>query len=250
MTHQLVFLTGDVGYVHVVGGRRQIFVLLASEDVESDDVNLGVTVLASLGGRHVNDLARTVLDNDVTVLAQSRALHGEGGRRASVGGVESDIVLYKKTSAIWLHHNNFFALFLMLVGPIHASSLCATSRKGGARKRGAIKMRGSNKTTGRDFSRAGQTGTYLFSRHCDGGGRSNGKTFEEGSIERADLDLGISQKGGKVGKKIEERIDKSTAKKRRFLLWRGSQGPLCLFGTSAGETHRPWLVCCGRCAVS
>lgn len=33
-----------------------IFKLLAGEDVESDKVDLGVTVLASLGGRHVDDL--------------------------------------------------------------------------------------------------------------------------------------------------------------------------------------------------
>lgn len=26
------------------------------------------------------------------------------------------------------------------------------------------------------------------------------------------------------------------------MLWRGSQGPLCFFGTSAGETYRPWSV--------
>lgn len=178
MTHQLVFLAGDVGDVHVVGGRRQIFVLLASEDVESDNVNFGVTVLASLGGGHVNDLARTVLDDNVTVLAQSRALHGEGGRRASVGGVESDIVLYKRTSAIWIDHNIFCAVSNARRPNPHLFPVCNISD--GARKRGAIKMRGSNDTTERDFSRAGQAETYLLSRHCDGGRRYNGKTFEDG----------------------------------------------------------------------
>ena len=99
VTHKLVFLPEDIGNVHVVGGRRHIFVLLASEDVEGGDVGLGVTVLSSLGSGHFNDLTRTALDDNVTVLAQSRALHGEGVRRASVGGFEG-LVLYIRTSAI------------------------------------------------------------------------------------------------------------------------------------------------------
>jgi hypothetical protein len=36
--------------------------------INSDKMDLGVTVLASLGGRHVDDLARSTLDNDMTVL--------------------------------------------------------------------------------------------------------------------------------------------------------------------------------------
>ena len=88
ITHELVFLAGDLGDVHVVGGGRDVFVLLAGEDVGGDKVNLGVAVLTSLGGGHVDNLAGTVLDDNVTVLTQSRALHGEGGRRASVGGLE------------------------------------------------------------------------------------------------------------------------------------------------------------------
>lgn len=93
VTYELVFLAGDVGNVHVVGGRRQIFKLLASEDVESDHVDLGVTVLASLGGGHFNDLAGTVLNDNVAVLTQRRTLHGEGGRGASVGGLEGHLML-------------------------------------------------------------------------------------------------------------------------------------------------------------
>ena len=88
-TYKLVLATRDVGNVHVVGRRRQIFVLLASEDVNGNQVDLGVTVLASLGGRHIDNLAWATLDDNVTVLAQSRALHGEGQGRAGVGGFES-----------------------------------------------------------------------------------------------------------------------------------------------------------------
>ena len=75
---QLVFSTGDVGDIHVVGGGGDIFQFLPGEDIDGDQVDLGVTVLASLGGGHVNDLARTALDDDVSVFAQSRALGGVG----------------------------------------------------------------------------------------------------------------------------------------------------------------------------
>lgn len=77
-----------------MGGGREIFVLLAGEDIGSDQMDLGVTVLASLGGRHVDNLARAALDNDEAVLTQSRALHREGERRTGIGGLEGDIVLF------------------------------------------------------------------------------------------------------------------------------------------------------------
>lgn len=92
-THKLVLPTNNVGDVHVVGGGREIFELLASEDIGGDKVNLGVTVLASLGGRHVNDLAGTALDHNVAVLTQSRALHGVGERSTGISGVELEILL-------------------------------------------------------------------------------------------------------------------------------------------------------------
>jgi hypothetical protein len=52
-----------------------------------------VTVLARLGGGHVDDLAGTALDDNVTVLAQSRALHGVGGGRTGIRRVEGNIML-------------------------------------------------------------------------------------------------------------------------------------------------------------
>lgn len=79
-----------------MGGGREIFVLLGGEDVSGDKVDLGVTVLASLGGRHVDDLARAALDDDETVLTESRALHGEGQGGAGVGGLEGNIMLRRR----------------------------------------------------------------------------------------------------------------------------------------------------------
>ena len=67
-----------------MGGRAKFFKLLAGEDVDTNKMDLGVTVLASLGGRHVDDLAGTALDDDGTVLSEGRTLHGEGVGRTGV----------------------------------------------------------------------------------------------------------------------------------------------------------------------
>lgn len=77
-----------------MGGGGQILKLLASEDIDGDNVDLGVTVLASLRGGHLDNLAGAALDDDVAVLPQSRALHGEGSRRAGVGRLEGNLMLY------------------------------------------------------------------------------------------------------------------------------------------------------------
>jgi len=90
---QLIFATSDVGDIHVVGGWGQIFQLLAGEDIESDHVDLGVTVLSSLGGGHVDDLAWATLDDDETVLSQGGTLHGIGGRGTGIGGLEGVLML-------------------------------------------------------------------------------------------------------------------------------------------------------------
>ena len=79
-----------------MGGWGQILQLLAGEDVDGDQVDLGVTVLPSLGGGHVDDLARAVLDDDEAVLPQSRTLHGEGGRGASVGALEGVALMLRQ----------------------------------------------------------------------------------------------------------------------------------------------------------
>ena len=94
LAYKLVLATRDVRNVHVVGGRAKILQLLAGEDVDSDQMHLGVTVLAGLGRRHLNDLAWAVLDHHETVLPQGRTLHWEGGGRAGIGGLEGVLMLY------------------------------------------------------------------------------------------------------------------------------------------------------------
>ena len=78
-----------------MSGGAKFFELLASEDVDGDKMDLGVAVLASLRGRHVDDLARTVLNHNEAVLPQGRALHGEGSRGAGIGGLEGVLMLYE-----------------------------------------------------------------------------------------------------------------------------------------------------------
>ena len=98
--YQLVFLSDNVGNVHVVGGGAEFFEFLASEDVDSDEMDLSVTVLSSLGGGHVDDLARTVLDDNEAVLSQGRTLDGVGGRGASIGGLEGVLFMLERSSAV------------------------------------------------------------------------------------------------------------------------------------------------------
>ena len=76
-----------------MGGGAELFKFLAGEDIDGDKMDLSVAVLASLGGGHVDDLAGAVLDNNETILSQGRALHGESGRGARVGGLEGVLML-------------------------------------------------------------------------------------------------------------------------------------------------------------
>jgi hypothetical protein len=84
-TYKLVFLATNVWHIHVVSRRAQIFELLAGEEIDGDQMDLGMTVLARLRGGHFDNLARAVFDDYEAVLAQSRTLHRVCGRGAGVG---------------------------------------------------------------------------------------------------------------------------------------------------------------------
>lgn len=81
----LVISSGDLGDVHVVGGGGKIFVLLSSEDVDSDQMDFSVTVLSSLGSGHIDDFAGESLHDDKAVLSQRRALRGVGFGGTRIG---------------------------------------------------------------------------------------------------------------------------------------------------------------------
>jgi hypothetical protein len=76
-----------------VGGGAELLELLVGEDVDGDEMDLGVAVLAGLGRGHLDDLAGTVLDDDVARLPQSRALHWVRRGRAGIGAVEGVLML-------------------------------------------------------------------------------------------------------------------------------------------------------------
>jgi hypothetical protein len=94
-THELVFLAADVGNVHVMSGRAKIFQLLAGENVNGNEMDLSVAVFAGLRGRHFDDLAGAVLDDDEAVLPQGGTLHGVGGRGTSIGALKGVLMLRK-----------------------------------------------------------------------------------------------------------------------------------------------------------
>lgn len=99
-TYEEVLLAADVGDVHVVGRGAELFKLLGGEDVDGNQMDLGVTVLAGLGCGHFDDLARAVLDDDETVLPQSRALHGVGLRSTGIGALEGVLMLHIEISIV------------------------------------------------------------------------------------------------------------------------------------------------------
>ena len=76
-----------------MGRWAEFFKLLAGEDINGNKMNFGVTMLASLRGGHVNDLARAVLNDDKSVLPQGRALHGVGSGSASIGRIKGVLML-------------------------------------------------------------------------------------------------------------------------------------------------------------
>lgn len=89
--------------------RAKFFQLLASEDINSNQMYLGMTVLASLRGGHIDNFAGAVFDHNETILSQGRALHWESGRSTSIGRVEGVFMLAdscKLASTIYFHESN------------------------------------------------------------------------------------------------------------------------------------------------
>src|SRR5438045_7156744 len=101
--YQLVFSTSDIGNIHVVSRRTEIFILPLSKDlhirhernttysyINSNQVDFSVTVLSSFGSTHVDDLkisnlpllkegiinlTRTSFNKNISILTKCRALH-------------------------------------------------------------------------------------------------------------------------------------------------------------------------------
>lgn len=78
-----------------MGGGAKIFEFLAVEDINGNQMNLGVTVFARLGSGHLHNLTRATLDDDESVLPQSRALHWESSGSAGIGRLEGMFMLFR-----------------------------------------------------------------------------------------------------------------------------------------------------------
>jgi hypothetical protein len=61
-----------------VGGRAQVFQLLAGENISSVKMDLGVTVLSGLRGGHIGNLAGTLVDHSISSLLDGRRLKRAG----------------------------------------------------------------------------------------------------------------------------------------------------------------------------
>merc|ERR1712183_378082 len=71
----LVFCPLHEGCTHIVRCWAEILILLSSEDVCRNYVCLGMPMLASLGGGHLNTLAGVTFDHEVGALADFTGLH-------------------------------------------------------------------------------------------------------------------------------------------------------------------------------
>ncbi len=81
-----------MGNVDVVGCGANVLILAVSEDVDADDVGLGVAVLSSLGGADISNFARAAVDYDVTTFADKTRLHGKRGGSTGIGGVDGKVL--------------------------------------------------------------------------------------------------------------------------------------------------------------
>jgi hypothetical protein len=74
--------------------------LLSSEDINTNQVDLSVTVLTSLGSRHINNLTRSTLNNNMSVLSQGRTLHGVGLGGTGISAFKGVIVVLVRHAVI------------------------------------------------------------------------------------------------------------------------------------------------------
>jgi len=65
---------GDNDFQHIVGGGLELLVFLSGEDINTNEFDLGVTVLSGLGSSHFHDLARLALKKNARTLSEGGSL--------------------------------------------------------------------------------------------------------------------------------------------------------------------------------
>ena len=76
-----------------MGGGAKVFELLSGEDINRNEMDLGMAMFAGLGGTHFDNFAGAAFYDDETVLAEGRALHGIGFGSTGIGALESVFML-------------------------------------------------------------------------------------------------------------------------------------------------------------
>ena len=61
-----------------MGGWTKIFQLFPGKNIDGNEMDFGMPVLASLRSAHFDNFARATFNHDETVLSESRALHRIG----------------------------------------------------------------------------------------------------------------------------------------------------------------------------
>jgi hypothetical protein len=93
--------SGNVRDLKIVRGGAAVLILLTREDVDTSDVGLGVTVLSSLGGGNINNLAWLVLNHNEPALSDRTSLHRVGVRRTGIGTLESRLLVVTGHRKYW-----------------------------------------------------------------------------------------------------------------------------------------------------
>lgn len=76
-----------------MGRRAKIFQLLPGEDINGDEMDLGMPVLAGLRSAHLDDFAGATFDHNVAVLPEGGALLRIGRRCASICAIKGVLML-------------------------------------------------------------------------------------------------------------------------------------------------------------
>ena len=77
--------------------RVSVLKFLMREDIVGFEIDLGVSMLARLGRRHVADFAGVAFDKDMASFAQRGTLDWVRERRASVGGSRCEDILFESS---------------------------------------------------------------------------------------------------------------------------------------------------------
>lgn len=69
-TNQLIFISGNIWNIDFMGARNNFLIFFTRENIDANEMNLGMSVFAGVGCRHVDNFAGTVFHHHIAVLSQ------------------------------------------------------------------------------------------------------------------------------------------------------------------------------------